>query len=165
MNYDPISEDENEEEDNEEKKKAPPNTQMLTEFRAFCDTYLFHFLPLSSEEVTSIKLLNALKCQKAPLCAFPSLLEWHLKETKHLREHESLKDTPKYFHRETLMKKLIKRYNMEAMLPKIKKLTLPHSKAVVHIPYRDVRDCIVSLLTDPRVRNMRHYFGWLFQKD
>ena len=58
--------------------------------------------------------------------------------------------------------KLIKRYNMQAMLPKIKKLTLPHSKAVVHIPYRDVRDCIVSLLTDPRVRNKDYLF---FDKD
>ena len=114
---DSISEDEDEEEDNEEKKRAPPNTQMLTKFRAFCDTHSHNFLPLSRQEVTFIKLLNALKSQKAPLCAaYPSLLEWHLKETQHLREHESPKDTPKYFHRETLMKQLIERYNMKAML-------------------------------------------------
>ena len=157
---DSISEDE--EEDDEDKKKAPPNTQMLTEFRAFCDTHSHNFVQLSREDVTSIKLLNALKSQKAPLRAYPSLLEWHLKETQHLREHESLKDTPKYFHRETLMKKLIERYNMKAMLPKIKRLRLPHSKAVVHVPYRDVKDCIVSLLTDPRVRNKDYLF---FNKD
>ena len=153
---DSISEDE--ELDDNEKKKAPPNTEMLTKFRAFCDTHSFHFLPLSREDVTSIKLLNALKSQKAPLRAYPSMLEWHLKETQHLGEHESLKDSKKYFHRETLMKQLIKRYNMGAMLPKIKRLTLPHSKAVVHIPYRDVKDCIVSLLTDPRIRNKDYLF-------
>ena len=157
---DSISEDEDAEEDDEDKKKAAPNTQMLTEFRAFCDTHSYNFLPLSREEVASIKLLNALKCQKAPLHAYFSFLEWHLKETQHLREHESLKvkDTPKYFHRETLMKNLIKRYNTEAMLPKIKRLTLPHSKVVVHIPYWNIQDCIVSLLTDPRIRNQDFCF-------
>ena len=126
----------NEELDNEEKKKPPANTQMLTKFREFCDSHSYHFLPLSKEEESAIKLLNALKSQKAPLHAYPALLEWHLKETEHLREHETLKDSQKYFHRDTLMKKLIKRYNtMQDMLPKIKRLTLPHSKAAVHIPY------------------------------
>ena len=115
--------------------------------------YRRNFLPLSKEEESSIKLLNALKSQKAPLRAYPALLEWHLKETGHLREHKTLKDSQKYFHRDTLMKKLIKCYNMQAMLPKIKKLTLPHSKAVVHIPYGDIQDCIVLLLTDPRICN------------
>ncbi len=153
---DSISEDE--ELDDNKKKKAPPNTEMLTKFRAFCDTHSFNFLPLSREDVTSIKLLNALKSQKAPLRAYPAMLEWHLKETKHFGEHESLKDSRKYFHRETLMKELIKRYNMGDMLPKIKRLTLPHSKAVVHVPYRDVKDCIVSLLTDPRIRNKDYLF-------
>ena len=153
---DSISEDE--ELDDEEKKKPPPNTQMLTKFREFCDSHSYHFLPLCKEEESSIKLLNALKSQKAPLRAYPALLEWHLKETGHLREHETLKDSQKYFHRDTLMKKLIKRYNMQAMLPRIKRLTLPHSKAVVHIPYRNIQDCIVSLLTDPRIRNRDYLF-------
>ena len=101
---------------------------MLTKFREFCDSHSYHFLPLSKEEESSIKLLDALKSQKAPLRAYPAL------------------------------KKLIKRYNMQAMLPRIKRLTLPHLKAVVHIPYRDIQNCIVSLLTDPRIRNRDYLF-------
>ena len=65
-----ISEDEDEEEDDEDKQRAPPNTQMLTEFGAFCDTHSHNFIPLSRQDVTSIKLLNALKSQKAPLRAY-----------------------------------------------------------------------------------------------
>ena len=42
------------------------------------------------------------------------------------------------------MKKLIPRYNLEAMMPKIKRVRLPSSKAVVKIPYRDAKDCIMS---------------------
>ena len=29
---------------------------------------------------------------------------------------------------------------------------------MVHIPYRNIQDCIVSLLTDPRIRNRDYLF-------
>ena len=126
------------------------NTEMLQQFREYCNTHDHRFLPLSKEDIASIKLMDVLRRKKAPLNAYAEVLEWHLKQSGELREHESLKDTSKYHHRKTLMKKLIPRYNLEAMMPKIRKVRLPNSKALVQIPYRDVKDCIVSLLTDPR---------------
>ena len=156
-----VDDDSFEEDANQEAQSVEtpaPNSEMLDQFKAFCNTHSYHFLPLSKAERTSIKLLDSLKRKKAPLNAYQEVLEWHLKETKQLREHETLKDTTKYFHRNTLMKRLLKRYNMEAMMPKIKKLTLPHSKATVEIPYRDAKDCIVSLLTDPRVQDHHYLF-------
>ena len=138
---------------------ASPNTEMLSKFREYCDTHSHCFLPLTKADRTSIRLLYTLKKKKSPLNAYPELLEWHLKETKHLMPHETLKDTNDYFHRNTLMKGLLKRYNLEAMVPKLKKLQLPHSKAVVTIPYRDAADCLASLLTDPRVKD-EHLLYW-----
>ena len=140
-------------------QEGSPNTEMLSNFREYCDTHPQQFLPLTKAEKTSIRLLATLKRKKAPLNAYPELLEWHLKETKHLMEHESLKDTAEYFHRNTLMKQLLKRYNLSAMMPRLKRLQLPHSKAVVTIPYRDAADCFVSLLTDPRVED-KHLLYW-----
>ena len=133
-----------------------PNLDMLSGFQAYCDTHSHYFLPLTRSDRTSIRLLDSLKRKKAPLNAFEELLEWHLKETKVLEAHETIKDTSEYFHRKTLMKRLLNRYNLQGMVPRIKKLRLPHSKAVVQIPYRNIEDCIVSLLTDPRVED-RHY--------
>jgi len=135
-----------------------PNTDMLDNFKAYCASHSANFLPFSKAEVTCVKLLHALKLKKAPLNAYQELLEWHLKETKHLRPHETLNDTTQYFQRKTFMKQLLQRYNMEQMLPKLKKLSLPHSKAVVTIPYRLAQDCIVSLLTDPRFEDSDYLF-------
>ena len=147
-----IDEGADAEEDVEEAPdKVPPNTEMLNGFHDYCSTNDYNFVQLSKEEITSIKLLDILKRKKAPLNAFEEVLEWHLKAINHLREGETLKDTIRHFRRETVMKRLVKRYNVEPMMPKLKKIRLPHSKAVVTIPYRDAADCIVSLLTDPRV--------------
>ena len=150
--------DDVEESEEEDSKPVAIDTSMLSEFQAYCDTHSHNFLQLTKEEKTCIKLLDSLKRKKAPLNAYPDLLEWHLKETKRLRENESLKDSDKYFHRKTLMKRLMKRYNMEGLLPKLKQITLPFSKATVTIPYRNAADCIVSLLTDPRVQDTDYLF-------
>ena len=131
---------------------------MLNQFKEYCTNFHHNFLPLSDPDITSIKLLHIMKRKKSPLNSFEELLEWHLKETGHLSQDESLKDTGSYIRRATLMKRLLKRYNLEPMLPKLKQIKLPHSKAVVTIPYRDAADCVASLLTDPRVRDKDYLF-------
>ena len=85
--------------------------------------------------------------------AYPELLEWHLRETGELLHNETIKDTADYTHRGPLIDELTRRYNLEGMKPKIKKVTLPSSKAVVSIPHCNAADCIVSLLTDPRIKD------------
>ena len=137
--------------------KEPPNETLLRNFREYCDEHHDNFLPLPKEQVSSVKLLSLLK-HKAPLNVFPSILEWHLKEKGVLREHEQLRDADKCHHRKTLMKWLIPRYNLSAMMPREKKVKLPSSKAVVSIPIRDAGDCIVSLLTDPRFQDSDYLF-------
>ena len=144
--------------DDVESDDMEPNSETLNQFKEYCTNFSHHFRDLTGPEITSIKLLDILKRKKSPLNSFEDVLEWHLKEKGHLLEDESLNDTRAYIRRETLMKRLLKRYNLEPMLPKLKQVKLPHSKAVVTIPYRDAADCIASLLTDPRVRDKDYLF-------
>ena len=139
-----------------------PNAEILEQFVAYCQDHSDNFLGLTAGEESSIKLMDILRRKKAPLNAFPELLTWYLKEIGHLREHETLNDTDEYFHRKTLMDRLVPRYNMSSMMPVLKKVTLPSSKAVVEIPCRQAADCIVHLLTDPRVEDADYLF---FQDD
>ena len=136
---------------------VPPNRELLKQFRQYCDEHHDNYLALSKEDKSSIRLMHVLR-RKAPLHVYKHVLEWHLKESGKLRRHEKLKDAESYYQRGTLMKRLIPRYNLSAMLPKEKKVKLPSSKAVVSIPIRDAGDCIVSLLTDPRFRDSDYLF-------
>ena len=130
----------------------------LDDFHSFCDSHQKKFKELTKEEEGSIKLMDILRRKKAPLNAFPEVLEWHLKESGKLREHESLKDTENYKHRGPLLNDLMRRHNVVPMLPKTKKVKLPSSKTVASIPCREAKDCVVSLLTDPRFEDEDYLF-------
>jgi len=134
--------------------KPEPNRTKLEEFCGYCTTFPEkHVRDLAKEKVTSIKLMDVLKRKRAPLNTFPEVLVWNLRDKGHLLPHETLKDTSKYSHRGPLMKMLKGRHYLGQMFPRVKKVTLPSSKAKVDIPYQNVEDCIVSLLTDPHLRD------------
>ncbi len=137
--------------------ETTPNTEMLNQFREYCMANEWQ-VNLTEEETCSIKLMDVLRQKKAPLNAYASVLEWHLHQTRHLREHETLKDTDAYCHRSTLIKQMLKRYNREQLVPTVSKVKLPYSKAVVSVPIRQAQDCIVSLLTDPRAQDTDFLF-------
>ena len=155
-----FSEDEDEDEDDDESttdSKLLPNREKLEEFRAYCDDYK-GIDPLSKQKKKSIRLMDVLQRKKTPLNAYPELLEWHLRETGEIQPNETLQHTKDYTHRGPLLEELSKRYNLGTIKPKIKKVTLPSSKAVVSIPHRNAADCIVSLLTDPRIEEDDYLF-------
>ena len=157
------SEDDSDLEDDPADWDEPPcaqaNTQMMEDFREFCATHPRKFEPLDAATVKSIKLMDILRKTKAPLNAYQPFLEWHLRETGELRDETmTLKDSPDYFSRPTLMKRLFQRYNCEALTPQIRKVRLPFSKSVASIPVRNAKDVIVSLLTDPRVKPEDYLF-------
>ena len=157
--YSNLDSDSNPEDTDDEATTASPgvNTAIRDAFRSYCDEHANDFLRLTKEDATSIKLMDVLK-RKAPLNTYPSVMEWHLKETGKLRDHETLGDAIGYHHRATLMKRLLPRYNLLQMVPREKKVRLPSSRAVVSIPVRDAADCIVSLLTDPRFLESDYLF-------
>ena len=143
-------------------RSVTPNAAVLERFVACCDGHSHNFLDLTDADKTSIKMMDILKRNRAPLNAYQELLTWHLKETGHLRAHETLSDTPLCVHRKTLIDRLTKRHNMSDMMPTIKKVTLPSSKARVSIPCRQAADVITHLLTNPDVEDSDYLF---FQDD
>lgn len=148
--YTDLETEEEEEEDEDTADKLQINTEMRRKFFKYLLEHEEEHWPLTRTEETQIRLLDVLMRKKAPLNAYKEVLEWHLKEANLLAPHETLKHTQEYTNREAMMKKLIKRYNLEALLPVPKVVGLPFAKANVVIPCTDVQDAIVSLLTDPR---------------
>ena len=103
-------------------KPPPPNTKLLHDFRHFCDTHYDNFFQLTQEKKTSIQLMHVFM-KRAPMSAYEAVLEWHLRESGQLHPQESsgaLADA--YPRRETLMSKLIPRYNLGPLETTIKKV-------------------------------------------
>ena len=144
--------------DDGNEQEPQPNTEFQEAFRQYVEEHPTQHLRLTNAEKTSIRLLEVLKQKKTPLNAFPEVLEWHLKEIGHLESYETLGDTEHYTHRAPLLDKLMKRYNLEGMEPVEKKVTLPSSKVVASIPCRDALECIISILTDPRLQDDDYLF-------
>ena len=80
-----------------------PNPRRLEAFREFCEELDENFHDLTTEGECSIRLMDILMRKKAPLNAFGEVVEWHRKESGKRRQHETLKDTLKYHHRNILL--------------------------------------------------------------
>jgi len=133
-------------------EETQPCSQGRDELRDFVDRNSF-FAPLMRAETAGIELLNVLRKTKAPINAYPQVMDWHLRETKVLKRHQGLKDAGKehYIGRKALLNRLQQRYNLEDKGPVNLKVRLPSSKEVVKIPVFDAEECIVQLLTNPRL--------------
>ena len=136
-------------------------TEALDKFMAYVKWMDVEYLPFTKHEAASIRLLDCLRRKRATLDTYPEVMEWHLRETGELTPHMQLGDYTNYHTRKTIINKLNIRYNGPAanstrtkQKPKplfnTKHTVLPVSKAKVELIYHDARDCIVSLLTDPR---------------
>ena len=144
--------------DHDQEPPIEPNRTMRDDFRAYCEKHRNDFLNLSPQDQLQIRLLVILKDKKTHMNAYQDLLEWHLKEKGILPRDGNLGDAHGYLGRKTLLAGLSTRYNLDAMKIRKEKVRLPSSKAVVTIPCRDAKDCIVSLLTDPRMRDQDYLF-------
>ena len=151
----PMEEDsDDDDDDNQQQPKLdPPSEKACTinrdAFRKFTANARQHFGSLTAEEKEQIKLMDILHKNKAPLGAYDSLLEWHLRGKGLLQEGQPLGACPQFTGREALIKKLAKRYHMEDVEPQMKQLVLPSSKAKVNIVTHDFASQLVQVLTDP----------------
>lgn len=104
--------------------------------------------------------MDTLLRKKASLDTYDVVMEWHLRATGKIQDHQQVKDVKQiYISRQKLIKKLAKRYNMDQNnLVRVKQIILPCSKTKVNIVYHEARDCVVSLLTDPRFKPQDYLF-------
>ena len=128
------------------------------QFQEYCDTGKRCFLPFTSAEVSAIRLLNTLRRKKCSLDSYDSILEWHFETTGELRRGGSIGDCSPYLSRYVLLPKLMRRYNLEALLPKEMPIRLPSSNSKANVIVQDTEAGIQSLLTDPRRKDEDYLF-------
>ena len=135
------------------------NPVPLQDFKDYVMHARQHFVQLDRYEVAAIKLMDTLRRKKATLDTYDAIMEWHFKQTGVLHEQEKLGDTKDYLSRKVLIPKLAARYHKDPkMLLQIKDMVLPSSRSKVRIVWHDARDCVVSLLTDPRLQDKDYLF-------
>ena len=103
--------------------------------------------------------MDTLCRKKAPLDTYDAIMEWHFRETGVLQGNEKLGDTKDYLSRKVLLPRLAARYNKDPEnLVLVKEIVLPSSRSKVKIVWQDARDCVVWLLTDPRLKDKDYLF-------
>ena len=127
-----------------------PSRQSMKEFKAFVRECHQHRTNLKPKEKTAIKIIHKLYKKRATLDTYEAVMEWHLRECGKLQDHEQLGNSKHFVSRETLMKKLIKRYDMGKKYAQPVERLLPHTQSKVNIYRRHARDLVQSLLVDPR---------------
>lgn len=135
------------------------NTWIRDQFRDYCDQAEHKFKEFSKEEVATITLLHLLKEKNAPMNAYEPLFLWHLHQSNKLYPQQTLGDYPRFIGRQTMIKRLIERYNYELKMPRQKMVRLPVSGTTVKITYHSAEATIQRLLTDPRIV-AKDYLFW-----
>ena len=141
-----------------EVKNLEPDTWIRDQFKEYCADAKRNFLPFTTDEERTIRLLHLLKNKNAPLNAYESVMLWHLIQANKLRPHQTLNDFPGHVGRKTIIQKLIKRYNYENKLPYQKTMRLPVSGTMVKITCHGAKATFQRLLTDPRLKGKDYLF-------
>lgn len=142
-----------------EEDMEAPDTSILANFRDYVAYCQSQHLPFTKTEEDIIDLLYQLRHSKASLDTFEVVYEWHLRANGMLPSYETLGNSPHYISRKRIFKMLSERYNMPKdhyNIPKV--ITLPSSGARAKLILNDVRACMQSLLTDPRIRSEDYHF-------
>ncbi len=131
------------------KRSDEIDTSMLDEFTEFCNYSYRNRLNLTDEMKAATQLMALLSQKRVPLNIYEAVFTWHL---------ENL-DAKQFVARDALVKYLRSRYNMEKSMPtKITNLRLPFSKARIDLVIHDAKYQIMSLLTDPRIKDDDYLF-------
>jgi len=136
-------------------------TESLAKFLEYVKWIELEHHPFDKYEEASIRLIDLLRRKRSTLDTYPEVMEWHLRQSGDLLPGMNPGDYVHYHTRRAIIDKLNIRYNgpLEGSKPSqpkpkplfnLKHTVLPVSGAKVELIYHDARDCIVSLLTDPR---------------
>jgi len=126
-----------------------PSTTIMDDFEKYIMYSQTHTCHLTPDDCAGIELLDILIKQRAPLRVFDDIYKWH---TSNMEATSTvLKDS--------LLKMLEARYEMDKQRPKVlKNLILPHSRAEVDLVYHDFANQVKSLLIDPRIGDDDYLF-------
>ena len=144
----------------QEESNVGPSTVIRDKHKAFATPGRF-VAPFEQREVSGVKLMDILGSKKAPLNSHQDVCEWHLRESGVLGEVEGMREASgrrKFIGREPLIDRLASRCGLLGRKPVERVVKLPSSKEVVKIPCNRAEDCILQLLTDPRIKDEDYSF-------
>ena len=114
---------------------------------------------MSKEEVDAVDLLRVLRKSGVSLATYDAIIEWHLRANGQLHAKQTLTKSPYYVSTKVLYKNLGIRYEYkEDSVTEVKRVTLPHSKAVVDVLVNDAKVVMRQLLTDPAITDEDYLF-------
>ena len=125
-----------------------PNTAMWKQFNDYLGKCKKKFAGLEPEYIAAIDLINLLTEAGADLALYDRIVEWH---------HDHIEADKKVTYKQ-LIKDLRERYNMEDMVPKMKRTTLPACGSKVSIPCLKYESVARDLMTDPRIKDSDYLF-------
>lgn len=130
------------------------NDETLRSFKAYAAEGKQHFGEFTRQEKAGIKLMDTLQRKKAPLDAYKAVMKWHIAEVNLIRPEHNWAEIKGFHSRESLMKTLCKRYNVDYknFVP-TKNHVLPSSKTKLSVVWHDSRELVASLLMDPRLED------------
>ena len=119
-----------------------PISEMMNNFKAYVNHSAKNRSWLNSEMEAAIELMHLLHKHGAPLCLYDVIFNWHI---THLKAEKRVT-------RDSLMKKLRKRYNMKKSKPYVARVRLPSNNLIAKVPCHKAPTMIVDLLSDPRIQ-------------
>jgi hypothetical protein len=139
----------------EEISEAVPNKDIIENVKKHVDHAQPNYLPFQHKNRNAIELLYILQQSRAPLCLYQKIMEWNVNAcSRHLTVGNDAVITQK-----KVLNELYDHYNIDPNRTIIsQQITLSQSKADVNIITYDVKWCIQSLLTDPRIQDSDYLF-------
>ena len=157
---------EEESEESEEERSADGgnihfeiNTESLRHFKNYVAEAEQHFGELEKEEVDAIKLMDILRKKGGTLDSYDAVMKWHHSSVKEEVKKNVIPKSKKFLSRKTMMTRLAERYYKDPknLVPTMD-VILPSSSTKVNLVWHHARDCVVSLLTDPRLSDEDYLF-------
>jgi len=143
----------------EEHDNSQPTTIIVRDFKNYVRDAVDCFEDFTKKERNAIELLFCLRKTKASLGTYEEIQKWHLSILRRLGIRGNFSNKSGFTKRASLYQMLYQRYNMfDDCVNIIKEITLPHSRALARIVTNDVKWCLQSLLSDPRIVDEDYLF-------
>lgn len=144
--------------DDDEEETMGVDTSILDNFNEYREKAKGFITPIRKKYKDALELMAILRETKASLDTYDSIMDWHLKATGVLHQHEGVGGKKEFVSRDILFKYLAQRYNMHQNYGMIETIVLPSSKASVKVIKNDAKLVLQSLLTDPRIKANDYLF-------
>ena len=143
-----TNKDQETKEDEERMKDLKPDTKPLNDFKEYVRLGRSQNTAFSKDMEAAIELMDLMDKNGGSMKLYKSILKWHM---KHL-EVENVVSA------EALQKHLLARYHLGPSLPVEKKVSLPATGEVVHVPVHDFKAQLIDLLSDPRWKDKDKFY-------